>query len=54
MFLFAKLVMKNLYDQTSIFGLRTEMRDDVFPKGLDEAYGATSLCEHDAIDTNDC
>lgn len=37
MFLFAKLVMSNLYGQTSIFNLRREMQPEVFPKGLDEA-----------------
>lgn len=36
MFLFAKLVMENLYEQTSRDNLLVELQN--FPAGLDEAY----------------
>lgn len=36
MFLFAKLVMENLYEQTSRDNLLDELQN--FPTGLDEAY----------------
>ena len=38
MFLFAKLVMKNFFEQTCVANLREEMRPEVFPHGLDQAY----------------
>ncbi|KAK5712279.1 hypothetical protein LTR15_011857 [Elasticomyces elasticus] len=38
MFLYAKLVMGNLLDQVTKDGLYYEMRSDVFPRGLEEAY----------------
>ena len=37
MFLFAKLVMDNLYEQTSKLDLEREMDPKIFPKGLDGA-----------------
>ena len=37
MFLFAKLVMTNLYNQTSRAKMRTEVHPDRFPDGLDQA-----------------
>lgn len=38
MFLFAKLVMRNLHDQLCRTDLEAEMKDGVFPNGLDAAY----------------
>jgi len=38
MFLFAKLVMENLYSQTSRAKLNKELEPDRFPRGLEEAY----------------
>lgn len=38
MFLYAKLVMRNLEDQPSLHHLRKELEPDCFPSGLDEAY----------------
>jgi len=37
MFLFAKLVIFNLYEQTSRKGLIEEMQPEKFPRKLDEA-----------------
>ncbi|KAH0563181.1 hypothetical protein GP486_002248 [Trichoglossum hirsutum] len=39
MFLYAKLVMKNLLDQTRLANLRKEMQPGRFPKGINQAYG---------------
>lgn len=36
MFIFAKLVMENLYEQTSVASLTSELTN--FPTGLDQAY----------------
>lgn len=36
MFLFAKLVMENLYEQTSVANVISELAN--FPTGLDQAY----------------
>lgn len=38
MFLFAKLVMKNLFQQTSRAKLDNELRPEKFPRGLEQAY----------------
>lgn len=38
MFLFAKLVMQNLINQTSLACLCEEMSPNVFPRGLGQAY----------------
>jgi hypothetical protein len=38
MFLFAKVVLDNLAEQSSPADLRVEMRPDVFPHKLEEAY----------------
>jgi hypothetical protein len=38
MFLFAKLVLQNLYDQRNLVNVYKELRPDTFPKGFDEAY----------------
>jgi hypothetical protein len=38
MFLYAKLVMKNLFDQTRLSNLRRELEPSTFPKGIDKAY----------------
>lgn len=38
MFLFAKLVLLNLYRQPSLQCLHQELHPSCFPKGLDEAY----------------
>lgn len=38
MFLYAKLVMKNLEDQPSLHHLMKELEPDCFPSGLNEAY----------------
>ena len=38
MFLFAKLVMGNMLDQTTRSGLRNEMRPELFPSGLEQAF----------------
>ena len=37
MFLFAKLVMTNLYNQTSRANLKRELEPDRFPSGLEQA-----------------
>jgi hypothetical protein len=39
MFLFAKLVLKNLYAQKNLQDIYNELREDVFPHGLEKAYG---------------
>lgn len=41
MFLFAKLVMENLYEQTSVENLTSELAN--FPTGLDQAYAHSDL-----------
>ena len=38
MFLFAKLVLENLYGQQNLEDVYNEMRHDVFPHGFDQAY----------------
>ena len=38
MFLYAKLVMKNLVDQTRLVKMREELKPGTFPKGIDQAY----------------
>ena len=38
MFLFAKLVLENLYGQQNLENVYKEMRLDVFPHGFDQAY----------------
>jgi hypothetical protein len=38
MFLFAKLVLQNLYDQRNLVNVYKELHPDAFPKGFDEAY----------------
>jgi hypothetical protein len=38
MFLFAKLVMENLYSQTKRANLTKELEPDKFPRGLEDAY----------------
>ena len=38
MFLFAKLVMGNLYSQTKRVNLNKELELDRFPRGLEDAY----------------
>lgn len=38
MFLFAKLVMTNLYGQVSRAGLMRELEPHVYPTGLEQAY----------------
>jgi hypothetical protein len=38
MFLFAKLVLENLYGQQKLEDVYKEMRPDVFPHGFDQAY----------------
>jgi len=42
MFLFAKLVMENLYNQTKRENLNKELEPNRFPRGLEDAY-VTSL-----------
>jgi hypothetical protein len=37
MFLFAKLVMNNLYEQTSNEAFMEELQPEIFPQKLDEA-----------------
>jgi hypothetical protein len=37
MFLFAKLILENLYDQTNLTDLYQELRPDTFPRGLEQA-----------------
>ncbi|KAL9614732.1 MAG: hypothetical protein Q9167_000801 [Letrouitia subvulpina] len=39
MFLLATLIMENLLDQESIEDLEEELRPDVLPRGIDQAYG---------------
>lgn len=38
MFLYAKLVMKNLHDQVTRYNLLEEISRYPFPNGLEEAY----------------
>ena len=38
MFLFAKLVLGNLYDQHNLEDVYKEMRPDIFPHGFKQAY----------------
>lgn len=38
MFLFARLVLENLYDQENLENLYNELRPDTFPSGFDQAY----------------
>lgn len=38
MFLYATLVMDNLFHQLNLAAMRAELRPDVFPNGLDQAY----------------
>ncbi|KAF4628757.1 hypothetical protein G7Y89_g9399 [Cudoniella acicularis] len=38
MFLFAKLVLTNLYDQVSLADLYQELQPDTFPEGFEQAY----------------
>lgn len=38
MFLFARLVLENLYDQESLERVYNEMHPDTFPHGFDQAY----------------
>lgn len=42
MFLFAKLVTENLYQQVTLADLEREMSEDCFPKGINAAYGCHS------------
>jgi hypothetical protein len=44
MFLFAKLVLKNLYAQKTLEGVCNELREDVFPHGLEKAYEISCSC----------
>ena len=44
MFLFAKVVMDNLAEQSSPSDLRTELRPEVFPHKLEEAYDTAEIC----------
>lgn len=37
MFLYAKLVMRNLQSQSKLIDLRNEMKDEIFPEGLEQA-----------------
>jgi hypothetical protein len=38
MFLFAKIVLENLYHQISAFDFKNELEAKNFPEGLDKAY----------------
>lgn len=38
MFLFARLVLKNLYDQENLENVYRELHPDTFPRGFDQAY----------------
>ena len=38
MFLFAKLVLENLYSQQNLEDVYKEMRSDIFPRGFEQAY----------------
>jgi hypothetical protein len=38
MFLFARLVLKNLYDQENLENVYKELHPDTFPRGFDQAY----------------
>jgi hypothetical protein len=38
MFLFAKIVLENLYHQISAFDFKNELKAENFPEGLDKAY----------------
>lgn len=38
MFLFAKLVLENLYDQENLENVYKELHPDTFPRGFDQAY----------------
>lgn len=40
MFLYAKLVLENLYNQTKRINLHRELEAERFPKGLEDAYAA--------------
>jgi len=46
MFLYVKLVMKNLLDQTRLVKLREELKPGIFPKGIDQAYITLSSHRH--------
>jgi len=46
MFLYVKLVMKNLLDQTRLVKLRKELKPGIFPKGIDQAYITLSSHRH--------
>lgn len=46
MFLFAKLVCENLYEQTNREEFEMEMDPKKFPEGLTQAYGCTSPESH--------
>lgn len=37
MFLYAKIVLGNLFNQVSMYNFKQELRAEIFPKGLDEA-----------------
>lgn len=43
MFLFAKIVLENLFDQISTFDFEYELKAENFPEGLDKAY--VVICE---------
>ena len=43
MFLFAKLVLENLYGQRNLDDVRKEIRVDTFPRGFDQAYVADTI-----------
>ena len=38
MFLFAKIVLDNLFDQISAFDFEHELKAENFPEGLDKAH----------------
>jgi len=46
MFLYVKLVMKNLFDQTRLVKLREELKPGIFPKGIDQSYFTLSGHRH--------
>jgi hypothetical protein len=38
MFLFARLILENLYDQENLENVYKELHPDTFPRGFDQAY----------------
>ena len=49
MFLFAKVVLDNLGEQSSPADLRVELGPDVFPHGLEEAYATEEKSMSDQL-----